>query len=442
MKNISFISLFLIVANIVLGQDTTTLPKQWSLQDCLNYAIENNITISNTILDQENADVQYKQARFQRLPSLSANASQNFSNGNSIDPITSDYVSQQVHSTSMGLNTQVMLFQGNQINNQIKQRKLEVDLSSYNLEEAENNVILNVTEAYIQALYYKEGIKIASDNLALSEAQFKLAEAQYKAGMHTQKDFLDAQSLVASNKYNSVLAQNSFAQQLLVLKQLLELGPIAEFDIENANTEKIDLPNIPNQFLIYEYALANLPEIKASIMNLDISKLDLSISKGGYWPTLSLSGSLGTGYTNTRDIDFSEQFNLNFNQRIGLNLSIPIFNKYNTKAKVQTAQINIERYELQLTTAQKQLYRIIENAWLNATSSQKQYLSAIDALAAAEASYLQAQKQYEVGALITIGLVQYQNAYLNAQQNLLQAKYMSILYYQLLQFYQGYEIKL
>lgn len=423
---------------------TETDPDQvtWSLQDCIDYAALNNLTVLEAQLDASSAAVNYKQSKQQRSPNLTGNASESYSRGYSIDPITSNYVNQDIFSTSTSLNTSITLFQGSQLNNQIDQNALLLDQSALFIEEAKNNITLSLTEAYLQALYYKEAIAVAKNTLAGSQQESKIAKSRYDAGAIAKKDYSDALSQEASNNYELIQAQNSYEAQLLLLRQLLELEPETNFDIVDPDIDYNGSTLLLDKVDVYHNALNTLPEIAASKLDIDISEKDLEIAKGAYLPTLSLTGSLGSGYTSIQDMSFTDQFDINFNQRLGLSLSVPIFNRGQTKANVQNAKINIEKANIALRTQEKELYNKVETAWRNARSSQEQLLAAEAARNAAKDSYELAQKQYEVGAINTTDLVLTQNTYSNAEQNYIQAKYLGILYAQLLQFYQGNEIKL
>ena len=423
---------------------TETDPDQvtWSLQDCIDYAALNNLTVLDAQLDASSAAVNYKQSKQQRLPNLTGSASESYSRGYSIDPITSNYVNQDIFSTSTSLNTSITLFQGSQLNNQIDQNALLLDQSALFIEEAKNNITLSLTEAYLQALYYKEAIAVAQNTLAGSQQESKIAKSRYDAGAIAKKDYSDALSQEASNNYELIQAQNSYEAQLLLLRQLLELEPETTFDIVDPDIDYNGSTLLLDKVDVYHNALNTLPEIAASKLDIDISEKDLEIAKGAYLPTLSLTGSLGSGYTSIQDMSFTDQFDINFNQRLGLSLSVPIFNRGQTKANVQNAKINIEKANIAMRTQEKELYNKVETAWRNARSSQEQLLAAEAARNAAKDSYELAQKQYEVGAINTTDLVLTQNTYSNAEQNYIQAKYLGILYAQLLQFYQGNEIKL
>ncbi|WP_282051290.1 TolC family protein [Maribacter aquivivus] len=434
----------ILFAHFAFAQDveTNTASKIWSLEDCISYAIENNITIKDADLNTSISEVNYNKAKSAKLPNLFGSASQNFSSGTSIDPITSDYVSDQIHSTNLGINSSVTLFQGNQLNNQVKQNQLLVEQNSLLAQEAKNNIVISILESYLQTLYSKEGISIAENNLSASEKEVLRAKSRLDAGTIVLSDYTEAQSQAATNKYNVIAAKNDYELNIINLKQLLELSPLEDLTIETVD-ENQDLINLElNKEAIYTNALAYLPEVEASKTNILVNEKELEIAKGGYLPTLALTGSLGSGYTSIRDNTFTDQLDVNFNQRLGLSLSIPIFNRNQTKSAVQTASFNIEKAEIQKQTIEKEVIKKVETAYQNALSSQEQLVAAEVSQDAAEQSYNLAQKKYELGDLSTTDLVISQNTFTNAQQNYLQSKYLNILYHQLLQFYQGNDIKL
>ena len=434
----------ILFAHFAFAQDveTNTASKIWSLEDCISYAIENNITIKDADLNTSISEVNYNKAKSAKLPNLFGSASQNFSSGTSIDPITSDYVSDQIHSTNLGINSSVTLFQGNQLSNQVKQNQLLIEQNSLLAQEAKNNIVISILESYLQTLYSKEGISIAENNLIASEKEVLRAKSRLDAGTIVLSDYTEAQSQAATNKYNVIAAKNDYELNIINLKQLLELSPLEDLTIETVD-ENQDLINLElNKEAIYTNALSYLPEVEASKTNILVNEKELEIAKGGYLPTLALTGSLGSGYTSISENTFTNQLDVNFNQRLGLSLNIPIFNRNQTKSAVQTAAFNIEKAEIQKQTIEKEVIKKVETAYQNALSSQEQLVAAEVSQDAAEQSYNLAQKKYELGDLSTTDLVISQNTFTNAQQNYLQSKYLNILYHQLLQFYQGNDIKL
>ena len=432
------VSLFF--AQLSFAQETST--KVWSLQDCIDYAIEHNITVKDATLNINLAEVDYSKSKSSILPNLFGSASQSFSNGSTIDPITSNFVTDQINSTNVGINSSMTLFQGNQLSNQIKQNKILLEQSIFLEEVEKNNIVLNILEVYLQTLYSKESIAIAENNVVASEKEVQRAKARLDAGTIALGDYTEAQSQAATNKFNVISAKNDYQQYIIQLKQLLELSPLENIQIETID-ENMDLINLDiDKNQLYNNAIGFLPEIQASNLNIAANEKELDIAKGGFLPTLSLTGSMGSGYTSINDNTFSDQFDVNFNQKLGLSLTIPIFNRNQTKAAVKTASINIDKAQIQKQNTEKEVYRKVETAYQNAISAQEQVIASEASKVAAEQSYKLAQKKYELGALSTTDLVISQNTYTNAQQNYLQSKYLNILYHELLQFYQGNDIKL
>lgn len=441
MRKIVLIILILFQAAASLAQDQEKSPKIWSLEDCISYAVKNNITVKQAQLTQNTAEINYTQSKYERLPSITANASQNINNGSSIDPITSSYVSQLVNSTSVGVNASVTLFKGNYINNTIKQNDLLVKQNELFVSEAKNSVLLGVAQAYLQALYYKEGIEVAKNVIVSSQEQLKQMSTKYKAGSASGIDEANLETQLKNDEVTLITAQNNYRLQLITLKQLLELDPNESFDIAPTKLSA-DQYLIPDLKTVYNYAVANLPEIKSAGLQTSIKELELSKAKSGYLPTLSLTAGLNSGYTNTQNYNFLNQFDGNFYQSAGLSLSIPIFSKYQNKANVANAKIEIENSKLSAISENKQLYLKIENAWQNANSSQSQIEAAVSLKNSSKLAYEMSIKKSELGALSSTDLLVSKNTYLNAQQTYLQAKLSLALYYQLLQFYQGNPIQI
>lgn len=424
------------------NDSSDSIPKIWSFEDCISYALANNISIKDAALNTSLAEVDKDKAKSSVLPNLFASGTQSFSNGKSIDPITSNYESDQINSTNLGLHSSMTLFQGGQIQNEIKKSKLLLKQNSFLERIAENDITISILQYYLQILYSKEDLAIAENNLLVSEQEMEQSKARLKAGEIALKDYNEVQSQAATNKYNVIVAKNTYEQNLITLKQLLEFSPLEDLEVKTIEQD-VDFINFKlDKTEIYTNAINHLPELKASDLNIAVKQKELEIQKGSYLPTLSLTGSIGTGYTSINNKTFSDQMDLNLNQQIGLSISIPLFNRNQTKSAIKTARINIEKAELEKQKATKEIYKNIETAYQNALSAQEQVIASRVSTEAAKESYKLAQKKYELGELSATDLVISQNTLTNTQQNYLQAKYLNILYYQLLQFYQGNEIKL
>lgn len=442
-KSISVKIFFILTAfssacGIVFAQD---FQKIWTLEDCIDYAVRNNITIQKAKLDKSIAEFNYRQSKNNRLPDLNASVSQSFANGSSIDPITSDFVNQSVHSTSFGINSSINLYQGGILRHQAKKSSLLLSQNDLYIADAENNIKLSITEAYIQALYYKEAISISENTAKSSEEELKQAQIKFDNGAIARKDLADVESQYASNQYNIVASKNAYAQQVLALKQLLELEQEVEFGI--ATPELSDNPYlIPDKQSIYEKAMGILPDIKIYDLTRQTLEKDVDIAKAGFLPTVSLSAGVGTGYTSTQDFNFLKQTDGNLSEQIALSINIPLFSKYENKTNVALAKISIEQNNLDKIAAGKELYQKIETAWLNATGNQEQLRASKVMRDTSKLAYELSLKKYEFGGLTTTELLVSENTYLNAEREYLQVKYMGKLYEQLLGFYQGNELSL
>ncbi|MBS1941274.1 MAG: TolC family protein [Bacteroidetes bacterium] len=408
----------------------------WTLQRAIDHALANNIQVKKAVLTEQSARYDLDQQKYNRLPSVSANGALNVSNGNAVDPITSDFVNQNILSNSYGISGQVSLYQGGKLNLLIEQNERLVAQSALYREQAENSIVLNVLQGYLQTLYYNEGVAMARNALTSADAQLALARVKFDNGAIAQLDLAELQSAQASATYSVTTAENQYRQQLLQLKQLLELDPSVDFRIQPVALADLQ-PAIPDQRTVFAAAAAALPDLKIYEEQEQILNTALDISRAGHLPTLSLNAGISTGYTNTRNYGFDTQLNNNLSPQAGLTLSIPLFSKFQNRTNVAKAKIEIEQITQDRIAAGKSLYSTIENAWQNATASQAQQTAAEVSSANAELAYSLAAKKLEFGGLTASELTVSRNSYLSAEQSLLQARYLTSLYTMLLQFYQG-----
>tara|TARA_Y100001935_G_scaffold223573_1_gene199111 strand:+ start:9216 stop:10556 length:1341 start_codon:yes stop_codon:yes gene_type:complete len=439
------IALILTPMGVNAQQEKDTLSAStlsWTLEESIKYALEHNLTVKQAGLDQENATLNYEQSKYERLPGISGSVSQRWSNGSTIDPITSIFINQKSSSTSLGINSNVTLFNGFQISNTIRQNALLAEQSEFLLEETKNSIQLSVMEAYIQALYSKEAVAIAETQLASSAKELEQAKGLFEGRSLTLKDLNDIQSQHANNQYNLINTRAGYQQQLLTLKQLLELDGSVNLELVAPADEFASDHMLSDTEDIYNTALQFLPEVSASRTNIKISGTSLDIAKAGLYPSLSLSGSVSSGYTKAMGLSFTDQIDGNFSQSLGLSLSVPIFNKRATSTNIQQAKIGIKQAELNYETTRKEVYRKIETAWLNATSYKEQMAAAEISREAARSSYDLARAQFNVGELTATELIVAQTALNTAELNYLQARYLTLLYAGLIEFYQGKPITL
>ncbi|OFX57120.1 MAG: hypothetical protein A2W84_13965 [Bacteroidetes bacterium GWC2_40_13] len=420
-----------LITEFATASATPSDTASWDLTRCIAYAQENNITIKEAHLNKNSATLNLQQSKMNRLPNLSASVSQDFSH-------QTDFT----NSTSLGLSSQVTLFDGFQQTNKIKQGKLLVEQNDLIIEEAKNNITLSLLEAYIQALYFHESIKTIQATIRSSEKELEQAQAKYESGMLAIKDVSDVKSQLAGYRYNLIKTENDYSQQVLTIKQMLELSPEQPFQIAIPKTEQLANTGIPDVSDVYAAAIAIMPDVNSGKQQLVIDSIDLKLAKAGYLPSLSLSAGIGTGYQSEFAGTIGTQFNDGWNESVKLTLSIPIFSKYQNKTQVQSSCINIEKSKLNLTSIYKNLYSKIENVWKNALAYRTEIEASKAALEAAEQSYNLTREQFNFGAVSTTELMQSQSIYISATQSYIQTKYMAMLYEQMLRFYQGKEIKL
>ena len=432
-------------------QDSTqTLPAQWNLQACIDYALQQNITIRKNRLNAKSAEVDVKTARAALFPSLTASVSQRIVNRpnsqtNTIidgDNITSSQ-SKTSYNGSYGIDANWTLYNGSKRLNTLKQQRMNNRIAELGVAESENTIEESITQIYVQILYAAEAVKVNEATLDVSRAECERARALLAAGSIARSDLAQLEAQVSTDKYQLVTAQATLQDYKLQLKQLLELDGEKEMTlyIPTLGDENVLSP-LPSKTDVYRSALTLRPEIEAGRLNVKASELDIDIARSGYIPTISLSAGIGSTNTNGNDFTFGEQIKQNWNNSLGVTVSVPIFNNRQTKSAVQKAKIQKQNSELDLLDNQKNLYKTIEGFWLDANSAQQRYVAAIEKLRSTQTSYDLIQEQFNLGMKNTVELLTEKNNLLNAQQETLQAKYMAILNTQLLKFYQGEQITL
>ncbi|WP_373749341.1 TolC family protein [Bacteroides heparinolyticus] len=429
-------------------QTADTLPVQWNLQACIDYALQQNITIKKNRLNAASARVDVKTAKAALFPSLSASVSQRIVNRpnsetNTIiagDNITSSQ-SKTSYNGSYGIDANWTLYNGGKNLNTIKQQQLNNRIAELNVTESENSVEENIAQTYIQILYATETVKVCESTLKVSQAECNRAKQLLEAGSIAKSDLAQLEAQVSTDKYQLVAAQATLQDYRLQLKQLLELDGEQEMElyIPALNDENVLSP-LPDKTDVYRSALIFRPEIEAGKLNVQASDLNIKIARSGYLPTLSLTAGIGTSHANGSDFTFSEQIKQNWNNSLGFTISVPIFSNRQTKSAVEKAKIQKQTSELDLLDEQKTLYKTIESLWLDANNAQQRYAAAVEKLKSSRTSYELIQEQFNVGMKNTVELLTEKNNLLSAQQEMLQAKYMAILNMQLLKFYQGEQI--
>lgn len=436
MKQISslLLSCLLLLPTGMNAEEDT--PKQWTLRDCIDYALEHNITIQRNRISAESAQEDVKTAKADFLPSLSGNISQrvvnrpNSARGTIIsgDNITTSE-SKTSYNGSYGIDANWTVYNGSKRVNTVKQQKLNNRIAELNVDESENSIEESITQLYVQILYSAEAVKVNESTLEVSRKEFERGQELFNVGSIASSDLAQLEAQVSSDNYQLVTSQATLQDYKLQLKQLLELDGDIEMDLY--------LPQLSDSNV-----LIPLPEIEAGKLNVESSDLSIKMARAGYLPTLNLSAGIGSTNANGSDFSFSEQVKQNWNNSLGLTLSIPIFDKRQTKSSINKAKLQKQTSQLDLLDNKKTLYKTIENLWLAANSAQQQYVAASQKLKSTETSYSLVSEQFNVGMKNTVELLTEKNNLLSAQQETLQAKYTAILNAGLLRFYQGEEINL
>ena len=424
--------------------------KTWTLNDCIRYALEQNIQLQQNRLSLEESKVDVKTAKAALFPSLS------FSTGHTMTNRPYQETSSMVSGTeiisssnktsytgSYGLNAQWTVWNGGQRLNTIKQQKLNKETAELTVNEQENTLQEEITKLYVQILYADESVRINEGTLELSKAQYERGKELLAAGDISKSELAQLESQVSNDNYQLVTAQTSLENYKLQLKQLLELDGDREFTLAIPELDETNvLSPLPAKADIYNTALALRPEIQSSRLNIQSADLSISMAKAGYLPNVSLTAGIGTNHTTGSDFTFSEQVKRGWNNSIGLSVSLPIFSNRETKSAVEKAKIQRESRQLDLTNAQKELYRTIETMWLDASSAQQQFVAADAKLKSSQSSYELVNEQFKLGMKNTVELLTEKNNLMSAQQERVQAKYMAILNRVLLEFYAGNQIEI
>ncbi|MDR1556650.1 MAG: TolC family protein [Tannerellaceae bacterium] len=423
--------LFLVPAIILLfsgGTGAQEKPEQWTLRNCLDYALEHNIQLKKSRINQQLGEEDTKLAKAQFFPSLSASIGQN---------VTANGLDNTTYSGSYNLNASWTLFDGNRRTHALRQQELQDRINELSVEQNEREIRISLVQTYMQLLYAYEAIRINENTVEVSKAQRDRAEELLKAGSISRVSFSQMESQYSTDKYQLVVARKNLDNYKLQLKQLLELDITEEIDlvIPELTAEDVMIP-LPEKEVIYALALAVMPEVKSSELNISIAELETKSAAARYYPSLSMSAGIGTGNSSGTNFSFADQLGDRFNENIGLTLSIPIFSNRSNKTAVNKARFSLTSNRLELLNTQKALLRSVEGVYLDATSSQNQYVASAERVKYIAESYRLTEEQFYLGMKNTLELLTEKNNMLNAQQEELQSKYMAILSIQLLNIYQ------
>lgn len=424
--------------------------KEWTLEDCINYALDKNIQLQQNKNALEESEIEIKSAKAALFPSLSFSTSHNLVNRpyqeNSNTVSGTEIIQSSDKSTYNGnynLSAQWTVWNGGRRLNNIKQQKTNRDIANLNVTETENMLQEEITKLFVQILYADESVKINQNTLETSKATYQRGQELYEEGSISKADLAQLEAQVGNDQYQLVTSESTLRNYKLQLKQMLELDGTDEMNLilPQLNDDDV-LKMLPSQIDVYQTALANRPEIQSGKLSIDNAKLAISAAKSGYYPTISMNASSSSTTNSASTRNWADQMKYGWNNIIGITLSVPIFDNRQNKTNVQKAQIQYSNTQLDLETKQKELYSNIETLWLDALNAQQQYNAAESKLKSCQTSYDMVSEQFNLGMKNTVELLTEKNNLLSAKQQKVQAKYMAILNRTLLNFYAGEKINL
>ncbi|NJN26004.1 MAG: TolC family protein [Cyclobacteriaceae bacterium] len=477
MKVLKLLSLALLVSVHIAAQAQGD--KKWSLAECVEYAYDNNLTVKRSELNMEGEEVTLTQNRLSRLPTLNANIYNSWRWGRSIDPTSNLFTTQRINSNGASATSQFLIYNGSRISRSINRSEMNVEASYYDLEKAKNDVALDVVSGYLQVIFTRELLENSRFQFNTTKAQMEQTEKMVNAGSLPKTNLLDLQSQLASNEVDIINAENDANIAVLRLKQFLQIPAEEEFDIVTPEFDKDNYDFVPYTIgEVYDMAESNQPEIKSAELKIESAEMGIKVAKADQIPSLGMQGqfstnfsdlnSIPTGETNTvtqdpmpigflendptqvvnsfpvtREIPIREVRNIpdqwadNRGWSLGFNISIPIFNNWQTRSNIQRAKIEKEYAEVSATETKNILRQTIETAYYDAQAAAKVYDAALRQVEALEESFRVKEKSYNLGAT---NYVDYQISSFNlfsARSNLVRSKFDYIFKLKVLDFYIG-----
>ena len=415
----------------------------WNLQKCISYAIEHNLSIKRqeATLDQNKVDL--NTAQWSRLPNLNGNVGQSFNFGRALQA-DNTYGNRNTQSTNFSIGTNIPLFTGLQIPNNIALAKLNLKAAIEDLNKAKEDISIQVTSYYLQVLFNEELAKVAHNQVALSKEQLNRKVAFFKNGKSSEAEVYEAKSRLAQDEMSAIQADNNYQLALLDLAQALELPTPEGFRIAAPQIEDITgTLSLPDD--VYAQALLNKPSIKAAQYRLEGASKSIRIAQSGWFPQLNFSAGLSTNYYNISGIEnasFSRQWHQNFNKYLQFSLSIPLFNRFETRNRVKSARIQRNALSWQLEESKKTLYKEIQQAYYNAIASEAKYKSSRTASEAAEATFKLMSEKYANGKATATEYNEMRTSWMKALSDHIQARYDYLFRSKILEFYQGVPLEL
>jgi len=448
-----------------------------SLQECISMALDKSLTLQEAQLNIENAEINQRIAKGNRYPNLNAFTGLNNNLGRSIDPTTNEFIASRFTSNNYGLSSNMLLYGGKRITNAIEQSEVDYNVALEQKRQSEADIALQVSTAYLNSLFAIENISLAERQLEQTEKQLEFISKLVSAGARPENDKLDILAQISSNESNIIQAQNNKEISLLQLKQLIRMAPDEELKIVEPNDLDIETdPEMINFLEVYEMTLKTQPAIKAALLQEESAVYNIEIAKADKLPSLSIGTNLNSAYSNRgirigetrlvdvtqsaivngvpvditlqqavpmiRDANFGEQIQDNLSFGLGLNLSVPIYNRGLTNNNIQRAELGLKSSELATARLKESIQIIVQQALADARAAKKSMAASKKIVDARKAALENATKKFESGTLNTFDLTNIQTQYDNASINFLIDKYNYLFAVKVLEFYMGKPLKI
>lgn len=433
-------------AYLALGLFCTTQlifsQEKWTLRQCIDYALVHNIQIRQKKIDKESAEIQLQTSKNSRLPDLNGGMSQNFDFGRSLGR-DNRIVDNNSASSGLSLSSNTPLFTGFRITNQIKANEWNVKAAMADLDKAREDISLNVASSFLQILYNREIYKVAKEQVTLSKDLSARAQERVKAGSAAESEVSEANATLAVKESDATTANTTLQLSLVELAQLLELDQVKGFDVAEPPIDSLmlsGLSGITDADAIFNQALVNRPSVKAAESRLEQSRNNLSIARSGYFPTLSFGASYNNGYYhtyNTENLSLANQLKQNSRRTLGFSLSIPIFNRFETRNQVKQAKNNILTQQLGLESVRKTLRKDVQQAYYNAVAARDKYNASRKSVEASQVAFRYAYDKYNAGKATSYEYNEASSRRLRSLSEEIQAKYELVFRCKILDFYMG-----
>lgn len=439
----------LVVLSMLMLTLTISAQKKWTMQECIDYAMANNITLQKSKLQKQSATEDLKGSKAALLPTLNASTNQSVGyqpwKDSGVSTVTNGMVNTKVDKTyyngSYAVNAQWTVWNGNRNTNTIKLNKITEDEAELQSKETANSIQERIAQLYTQILYLDENVKVNEQMLETAKKNEERGQEMVNVGKMSKADLAQLSAQRATDEYNIVETRSQLLNYKLQLKQLLEITDETEFDVAIPEiTDTMVLKEVPTLQGVYEQALLNRPEIERSKLAIKSSNVNLSVAKAGWLPTVSMTGSFGTSTNSLSSNGWGKQMKTNFDAMAGVSVSVPIYDGRSTKTSVNKAKIQQLSAQLDLLDQQKTLYSTIQEYWLNAQTNQQKYKAACATVESEQQSFDLLQEQFRLGLKNIVELMTGKDNLLSAQQNQLQSKYQTIYNQQMLKFYETGEM--